>query len=207
MIIFTHMKVAVHFYHKNPLSLKKWAFIYGNIKPDITALSRKKHHYDTTRLIFLESIKDAGNLNLSKRERSVALGVVCHFICDYFCMFHAKRPYNEANILSHIGYEIKLHLALSHKQHRLDIIMPESERQQALKPMALNHVNSPLSHIDFAIQSLLKSYHQEKESIHTDLKFSFDALGFVIEVLLKQKVDEGAYHKTCERSDYFSTAC
>ena len=196
------MKLAAHFYNQNPLSLKKWAFIYGNIKPDITSLSRKKHHYDTTRLVFLESLKDAGNINLSKRERSVALGVACHFICDYFCIFHAKIPYNEASILSHLGYEIKLHLTLSHKQYRHEIMS-----RQISNLMALNHANASLYYIDSAIQSLLKSYHQEKESIQTDLKFSFDALGFTIDTLLKKNEKEEGEGKAFPFNDCFSKAC
>jgi len=176
MIIFSHMKIASYFYNKNPLSIEKWAFIYGNIKPDITALSREKHHYETTRLVFIKSLKDAGNLNLSKRERSIALGVACHFICDYFCKFHAKTPYNETMSLSHLEYELKLHLALWYNRLRFRKKGKVLVDSKGAIIAALHHTCTSSYDIDAVIHSLLAMYHEEKESLQIDLAFSFEAV-------------------------------
>lgn len=118
MIVFSHIEVGNYYFHaiKNckELSFKlRWgAFIFGNVFPDISKFASRKHFYDVTRSVYTCYLKKARNQDYSDRDRSMALGVVCHFICDYFCKYHAKTPYTRQSMAQHTLYEVILHMRI-----------------------------------------------------------------------------------------------
>jgi hypothetical protein len=49
--------------------------------------------------------------NISNTQFSISLGVACHFVCDYFCIYH--RDGNEKKgACEHFIYELILHVKL-----------------------------------------------------------------------------------------------
>lgn len=91
-------------------------FIWGNVKPDyVSKYKLKKHFYDESIDMILEKIDFLSSMSVEeisyeygKKKFSAELGVVCHFLSDYFCFAHNKR-WNLKNALKrHVVYEKQL---------------------------------------------------------------------------------------------------
>ena len=122
MLINTHMLMGRKIYEnmdydKNAL-LKETQFIWGNIKPDC-ALKYKvmKHYKDESFLMIINKIEFLSNLSIKDlyttytiNKFNQELGVICHFLCDYFCLPHHQRwEFKSANIVKeHLMYEKNL---------------------------------------------------------------------------------------------------
>lgn len=99
-----------YFLKKLNFKLNKIAFMYGNIKPDFCGKDIECPHILSDSIYKLEEYSNILiNSNLSNKDFSVSLGIICHFICDYFCLYHGEK-YKNKNIFSHNLYEIILHI-------------------------------------------------------------------------------------------------
>jgi hypothetical protein len=91
-------------------------FLYGNIKPDITSKYLfQKHYLDESFEMIMLKIKylSSFNVNSLSKQYSVAsfsqeLGVICHFLCDFFCFAHSQRWELKHSFSKHLGYERNL---------------------------------------------------------------------------------------------------
>lgn len=74
-------------------------FMWGNVKPDCVLKYKKmKHYYNESISIIIEKIFFLSSLTLNDikyvitpAKFSEELGVICHFLCDYFCAPHYYR--------------------------------------------------------------------------------------------------------------------
>lgn len=91
-------------------------FIYGNIKPDISSKYVLQKHYleESLEMIFTK-VEYLCTLNLDCISRyfsiskfSQELGVICHFLCDFFCVPHSRRWEMTHSMKRHITYEKEL---------------------------------------------------------------------------------------------------
>lgn len=115
----THMLLAnnilIQANGKKVYLINKNRFIWGNIKPDCASKYKlKKHYYNESIEMILEKICFLSSISISdvyygygKKKFSEELGVVCHFLCDYFCLPHNQRMEfkNAAHIKNHVQYE------------------------------------------------------------------------------------------------------
>ncbi len=118
MLISTHRLMAKNIL-KNMAENKKDMlsnFIYGNVKPDILSKYKLKKHYtrESYSMILAKIIK-LSKLNTSDIKKNIAiikfsqeLGVICHFLCDFFCIAHSEVWRAKYKIFTHINYEKKL---------------------------------------------------------------------------------------------------
>lgn len=91
-------------------------FIYGNIKPDISSkYVVKKHYLEESLSMVIEKIKYLCKLTLDSLKKyfsisklSQELGVVCHFLCDFFCTPHSERWEFSHSMNKHVTYEKEL---------------------------------------------------------------------------------------------------
>ena len=103
MLINTHMLMGRKIYenmdYDKKALLKETQFIWGNIKPDC-ALKYKlmKHYKDESFLMIINKIEFLSNLSIKDlyttytiNKFNQELGVICHFLCDYFCLPHHQR--------------------------------------------------------------------------------------------------------------------
>ena len=91
-------------------------FIYGNIKPDVSSKYVLQKHYleESLEMIFskveylctldLDSISKYFSISKFSQE----LGVICHFLCDFFCVPHSRRWEMSHSMNKHIAYEKEL---------------------------------------------------------------------------------------------------
>jgi alkylhydroperoxidase/carboxymuconolactone decarboxylase family protein YurZ len=189
------MKMGHHVWHElkgnrsKSFRLKYWAFLYGNIKPDISELANVKHHLGDTYqqyLFYRERVLDE---SLSEQERSIALGITMHYICDYFTKFHAKKPYNEMGLFQHLMYELKLHGVMIF--HFFAGQFPDLEIIQ-------HHSDS--FHHDFV--KLLQSYHQADESPENDLHHALYGVNLLVSDLIGvqpfESFDSDVHHRAVD---------
>ncbi|MGL4109432.1 zinc dependent phospholipase C family protein [Clostridium sp. LP20] len=96
--------------------INKKRFIWGNIKPDCASKYKfKKHYYEESIDMIIDKINFLSSLSVrdiyfdyGKGKFSEELGVVCHFLCDYFCMPHNQRWEFKNSMKKHVHYENKL---------------------------------------------------------------------------------------------------
>nr|WP_314277877.1 zinc dependent phospholipase C family protein [uncultured Peptostreptococcus sp.] len=91
-------------------------FIYGNIKPDIVPRYKiRKHYLDESYDMVKNKINFLSSLNLDNLEKyftraslSQEIGVICHFLTDFFCLAHSERWEFKHSMKIHIQYELNL---------------------------------------------------------------------------------------------------
>lgn len=99
-------------------------FIWGNIKPDcVFKYKMIKHYFEESIDIIISKIEKLCSLSLqdiyykmSINRFSEELGVICHFICDYFCAPHYYRWEfkNTSQVKNHVKYEKDLAKVAKH---------------------------------------------------------------------------------------------
>lgn len=124
MLIPTHNIIAHHMYEQINKSLNiklnKNMLAYGNMKPDIAPrLKAKKHYMEPTFDFVLDEIVRLIDDGLSENiisinKFSTRLGVITHFLSDFFCLPHYDREYFSDKLMEHMLYEKKLHDQFKH---------------------------------------------------------------------------------------------
>lgn len=110
--------IIKHANNKNIYLINKKRFIWGNIKPDCTPKYKMKKHYYTEsidmiidKIIYLSSLTlEEVYYDMKLGRFSEELGVICHFLCDFFCAPHYYRwEFKSTNaVRQHIMYEQRL---------------------------------------------------------------------------------------------------
>ncbi len=136
-------------------------FIYGNIKPDIVSKYKlKKHYMFESYGMIREKIEYLRSLNLDQLEKiftkksfSQEVGVICHFLTDFFCVAHSERWEFKHSMKIHIKYENNLTKVAK------DYII-KNERIQYLED------------VDTFFESLYAEYKSNGNFEENDLKYS-----------------------------------
>ena len=120
MFVNTHIligkSIVENITHMKSFFISDKNFIYGNIKPDISSKYVLQKHYleESLEMIFTK-VEYLCTLNLdciskyfSISKFSQELGVICHFLCDFFCVPHSRRWEMTHSMNKHITYEKEL---------------------------------------------------------------------------------------------------
>lgn len=93
------------------IRLNKNNFIYGNIKPDLVYRLSSKPHCMKGSLYFVidEMNRLLSTDGMDLEQFSMDLGVITHFLSDFFCSPHYHRYEQFNGIIRHMNYEYKLH--------------------------------------------------------------------------------------------------
>ena len=135
MLMNTHKMLAKDFIYNMDSNKKDLInenhFIWGNIKPDcVSKYKFKKHYLDESLDMVIDKIQFLASLSLediykkySENRFSQELGVICHFLCDFFCIPHNKRwEFKSANAMKeHVIYEKDLSKVAKEFKIRKDI--------------------------------------------------------------------------------------
>lgn len=189
MIPGTHLIICKivyrHLLKKTNFRLDYKAFAYGNIKPDLEKnYIKREHTYEKSIDIINSYANSLINKKMSLEEFSMGVGVVGHFVCDYFCLQHQKYYWKKAPV-AHGIYEVKLHAKLK-----------KFMRNESLK-VNYNYncsgkVETQISHI---VLKLRKKYEQEPESFQKDIAYAIAAEAAVCEMLIKRRQAEFGLRK------------
>ncbi len=115
----SHKIIAYHLHHHIKqnlnINLNRNFLIYGAMKPDIApSLAIKKHYkeqsfdfvLDEILKLTLDGLKENA---ISINKFSTRLGVISHFLSDFFCLPHHDRQYYHDKLMEHLKYEKDLH--------------------------------------------------------------------------------------------------
>ncbi|MBC8061940.1 MAG: zinc dependent phospholipase C family protein [Clostridiaceae bacterium] len=116
MIFDTHLLISQILYNsilkQMNFKLNRLAFAYGNIKPDLINKDINRSHTQYQSLFNVNKYaEELVKENISIEKFSTSLGVICHFACDYFCLYHRDGNENKG-IFEHLIYELILHVKL-----------------------------------------------------------------------------------------------
>lgn len=167
MMMNTHMMIANYILDnigEDRLHLiNRKRFIWGNIKPDCASRYKfKKHYYAESIDMIVDMINRLASLSITEinNESSVGkfsgeLGVICHFLTDYYCLPHFQRWEFKNAIKPHVLYERELSKIA--KTYKINVI--KNKRVQ-------------IDNVREFIDKTLELY-QLEESFINDLNFAY----------------------------------
>jgi len=152
-------------------------FVWGNVKPDCAPKYKfKKHYYDESidmiveKIIYLSSLTlEDVNYNMTVGKFSEELGVVCHFLCDFFCAPHYYRWEFKSTsaVKQHMTYENNL-----------------AKLAKNFKPTGIINTNiEPNDTKDFIVQ--LQKQYDGILDYENDLTFSYYVCDSVLNMILE----------------------
>jgi len=152
-------------------------FVWGNVKPDCAPKYKfKKHYYDESidmiveKIIYLSSLTlEDVNYNMTVGKFSEELGVVCHFLCDFFCAPHYYRWEFKSTsaVKQHMMYENNL-----------------AKLAKNFKPTGIINTNIEPNDIKDFIVQLQKQYDGILD-YENDLTFSYYVCDSVLNMILE----------------------
>lgn len=176
MKLHQHWKVGEMLLSKldNKYKIGRTAYLIGNIAPDLNCIY-PAHRLNTTEKRFARKLRyiDKSNNNLL---RSFQLGVVTHYLCDYFCYAHiiesvgATHKKYEKNL-----YEFyKAHVNELHNEW-LDIFWHKN-KEESINEVAHTYIINSDEHCDIILTQIRKMAEQYKsEMVHyTNKLWAFD---------------------------------
>jgi hypothetical protein len=141
--------------------LDKLAFAYGNIKPDFINKDIKcKHTLDESLYCVNKYSEKLMRDNISIKEFSEHLGIICHFICDYFCIYH-REGNEKKGVFEHVLYEFSLHFRL------ITLLLRRKLR--------LNNYDMPENSVEATVLKLEKKYNTEAKGLNRDINYALCA--------------------------------
>lgn len=196
MIVDTHLLISQilykHISNQMNFKLNRIAFAYGNIKPD---LNNKDIYHPHTLEESLDNVnkytEELMKQNISINEFSRRLGVICHFTCDYFCLYH-REGNEKRGLLEHLYYETILHVKLLSLLLTGKIILSNYEMFE--------------SSAETMLLKLQKNYNSESQSLNRDITYALVGASKISKLIVcssqlhfQQKINISdkylAYHK------------
>lgn len=111
MNCFSHITMGryLHTYFRETMDIrmKKTTFVLWNVLPDLAPSLLRLSHFkkDIYDLVMerAQYLAEEG-ANMSPREYSKQMGILCHFMADFFCYAHAE--YFDGGKIDHFKYEV-----------------------------------------------------------------------------------------------------
>jgi hypothetical protein len=107
--LLNHYRIAEMIYRqmkRNGMALKRFPFVLGNLAPDLYfSFIFRRHEYDCSAAAVKKTILRLYEGRFDPRSALFAyfMGIVSHYICDYFCYSHS--PSFRGNLWDHMKYE------------------------------------------------------------------------------------------------------
>ena len=154
-------------------------FIYGIIKPDMTSkYVLHKHYLKESFDMIIGKIKSLCKLSLDFIEKyfsiskfSQELGVICHFLCDFFCVPHSQRWEFSHSFKKHVIYEKDLQS------------IAKDTNFKTLEKTSIHHIG-----VEEFFNKLYKEY-VKKEDFENDLFFSTYMCNSVVDYIFNCILD------------------
>ncbi|WP_446897013.1 zinc dependent phospholipase C family protein [Clostridium sp. LBM24168] len=175
MIINTHILfskiVYKHCLRELNFKLNKIIFMYGNIKPDISPNScRNPHTLKDSLHIVSKCFNQLSHDELDINQFSMILGIMCHYISDYFCLYHTEE-YSKKNIFKHIAYEILLHF-------NLQILLIFGRLK------LIDSRNLPQRNVLSIVFDMQKRYFKQRRSFLRDIIYAVSTINMTVESIV-----------------------
>lgn len=153
------------------MELDKKNLIYGSIKPDIPLhLSGLKHFKPQSFNYICSQIHQLSQLTLINNKEHIGLvskqiGIVTHYVADYFCVPHNDRNTYKNHFINHFQYEKKLHKFYKESYESKFNICKNDFNIQNQTPHSITSLLDKMHSI----------YSQKEESLINDMESSINA--------------------------------
>lgn len=171
------------------INLNKFRFKIGNMSPDLPLYhSHLKHYKFQNYGHILDMIMELAETDPTQnksilKDYSYRLGVVCHYMCDYFCLPHHNRKYFHDKLAEHLVYEMDLHQAIK------EFTSADYISEYSLDGAIEKHSNSPVDLIDM-IEDFHYDYMNAAPSFETDASYAITVTSILASVIVKASVGE-----------------
>lgn len=150
------------------------AFIYGNLKPDLTGTYLTKRHNPSVMygevMDMIRDFAEKYTIGTSNgHDLSVDLGVICHYVTDFFTYPHNDDIYDR-NLLAHYIYEKRTSLRIS---RRIDAGKFERWASPVIPPFTVDALVN-------RIGDLHARYKNERPSIANDIIYICQITAMVV---------------------------
>lgn len=168
-------------YKDHQIKLNKTQLIYGSIKPDIySGFPKLKHFKPQSFSVICNDISALSSSQTEDNPRAISklsqqIGVVTHYVSDYFCVPHNDRATYHHHIINHIQYENQLHRIYKES----DLNKRKVANDQWLD---FSNVDIVMNYLD----ELHDAYSNRSESLLNDFNSSFQASRAVATIIVQQ---------------------
>ena len=135
MIIQTHRLIGENIFKSVNLNigfkLDRKSMLIGSVLPDIVPkYMRQKHFFSVSYDYILNKIQQLylDSNKISMKEFSLRLGIITHYISDFFCTPHNDRAYYKNHFMEHMHFESKLHLLFVKEKSAKKIDIPTVDK-------------------------------------------------------------------------------
>ena len=135
MIIQTHRLIGENIFKSVNLNmgfkLDRKNILIGSVLPDIVPkYMRQKHFFSVSYDFILNKIQELyrDSHKISIKEFSLRLGIITHYISDFFCTPHNDRAYYKNHFMEHMQFESRLHLLFSKEKSAKKIEIPSVDK-------------------------------------------------------------------------------
>ena len=166
MKVKTHVKIAELVFNNNikivPKGFSKFMFNFGLVMVDQSWHVKTHPHYRQKSLKYvIEKIEELLSIKRFNGYRSMQLGIVIHYLCDFCCNAHISGSIG--NIQHHIKYEWELQRYLLDNFDDLRNYCTKTENNKGQKFKSLASIKE-------SIENILEDYMKGKESYLLDIE-------------------------------------
>lgn len=191
MIPQTHVIIAkeIHENVNNNLNIKldKAQLIYGSVKPDIySGLPKLKHFKPQSFDVICNEIQKISNHPLMDNRAHIAyvsqkIGIITHYVADYFCVPHNDRKTYQNHFWDHLKYERLLHK--SFKEHAS---ITDNSKVNFLQNVDFTNLEQIKRYLD----ELHFHYESKAESMQNDINNSLFAVKSVASIMVQHALSQ-----------------
>lgn len=188
MIIQTHKLIGENIYKSIKLNigykLDRKNIIIGSMLPDILPkYMRQKHFFSISYEYILDKIQELymDSDKISIKEFSIRLGIITHYISDFFCTPHNDRAYYKNHFMEHMQFESKLHVLFAKEKNAKKIYIPTVD--------TFNYEN-----IKTLIDELHLSYEKRGVSYENDFVSTIEAVNLLSCILISHCLTKNLLH-------------
>ncbi|WP_160721242.1 zinc dependent phospholipase C family protein [Isachenkonia alkalipeptolytica] len=195
----THMIIANHIYDHTEktlgIRLNKSSLQYGSIKPDIAPNLLKLHHFKPQSLrLICEEIKELTEHTYADDHNYIKfisrqIGIINHFVSDFFCVPHNDRTTYKNNFMEHMAYENTLHKRFK-----------TFDKKIPTPVVSLDFLNLSIDDIEELIEGYHREYSKKVESMSNDIEYSIHVSSLVSVLIMTNMV-----HKSSIQTSWKST--
>jgi len=186
----THVIIAREIYQdveKNlNIQLDKTQLIFGSIKPDIySGLPKLKHFKPQSFDVICNEIQRISNSSFADNRAYLAaisqkIGVITHYVADYFCIPHNDRITYKNHFWDHLKYERTLHKSFK------DIASRKKQSVNLLQGVDFTEIEQVKRYLD----DLHHRYEFKGESMQNDINSSLFAVKAIASMMVQHAVSQ-----------------
>lgn len=170
--------------------LNRSTFYWANMKPDfIPELAKRKHYIEESFDFVVDKVVALINTpahhlldNQKQKKIEIEMGVICHFVTDFFCVPHNQRWEFKDYMIPHVKYEA----ILDNKVKTLNVV------NKLNLPAIKDHSKESVS---FFLNELLEEYELENDYMR-DVVYSVNVCSalctFILERIYSNTVSKTA---------------